>query len=252
MSAIQGEVMRNRLSAILVTFAAACGGGDTPTPVPVADSPGPTPDTGPLACSVADFSGGLTLGSTAMRVENDWFTDPAAAGAPNEGKISLIVGARLPADGGANPDIFITEVVKQTGIFPLNTAINYNPSGTATTYDATSFIFGNFSQATMSLDHFYQASTGSITLTAVGESDTNPIDGTTTSANYRELDEQGADVTGGCTTVIGTLEFHLVQKAAMAFNEETPVEGSLTKEELLNAYSVLKTRQAAMRANAAK
>lgn len=248
MSANQGEVMRNRLSAVLVTFAAACGGGDTPTPVPVADSPAPIPDTGPLACSVGDFSGGLTLGSTAMRVSNDWFTEPAMAGAPNEGKISLIVGARLPDDGGANPDIFITEVVEQNAIFPLNTAINYEPSGTATTYNASSFIFGNFSQATSSLDHFYLASSGSITLTAVGQSDGNPIDGTTTAAAYRELDEQGADVAGGCATNIGVLEFHLVQMA-MAFDGTNNAnhENALTEAELRAAYTVLQQRKAAFR-----
>jgi hypothetical protein len=49
----------------------------------------------------------------------------------------------------------------------------------------------------------YWGATGSIKFTSIGENDNNIIDGTTAPLTWREIDEMGADVAGGCTASMG-------------------------------------------------
>lgn len=149
----------------------------------------------------------LTLGSVAMPVTYNWFTMPTQG--PWIGKTVFTIEANLSA---VSDDALYIHVVKpDAGQFLTSTAINFDPSPTALMV-ADSYILEDRNPQTMLYTRILYANTGSITFTDIGENSDDLINGTVAVTNYREIDEiSGADVDGGCTTVLGGLTFYLKQ-----------------------------------------
>jgi hypothetical protein len=167
------------------------------------------------------------------RVDGDWFVDFTEA--PLAGRRAFSIG--LIMDEKPNPDILFIRLMKpMAGNFPVNTATTFDPSPTTEVPVAWSFWFGD---ATIDAGtgqitdeaQFYYANMGSITLTSVGEADGAAISGSTAPITWREIDDNGVDVAGGCTASIGVgsqsnsgFTFDLVQMAG-AFQPQQNGEG---------------------------
>jgi len=165
-------------------------------------------------CAVPNTFGALTLSNGGAPVESDWFFVPTMGA--DAGKTVLSIGAGLPGSTATVRDIIVVNYVKPLTGFALNTAVPFDPSPTSATSVAYAYILGDYDTGTKMEAMDYFGSTGSITLTAVGESDGSAITGSFAASTYREIDENGADVANGCTSSLGKLDFLLKQKA-MAF-----------------------------------
>jgi hypothetical protein len=113
------------------------------------------------------------------------------------------------------------ELVSESGVFPANTAVGFDPtSGAAagmTAYAAAALIKGDLHPLDGTVQNFYWADSGSITVTEIGEADGSAIKATVMMTTYREVDQQTGDsITDGCTTMLVSLTFHLIQDAAAA------------------------------------
>jgi hypothetical protein len=181
------------------------------------------------------------------RVDGDWFVDFTEA--PLTGRRAFNIG--LIMDEKPNPDILFIRLMKPTaGGFPVNAAQTFDPNPLTEAPVAWSFWLGDATidsgtgQITEIAQEYY-ANMGSITLTSVGEADGAAISGSTAPITWREIDEMGVDVAGGCTSTIGMgmasgFTFDLVQMAG-AFQPQQngdgyprQVTGALAKS--LNKY----------------
>ena len=164
------------------------------------------------ACSVMASLGSLTIGAAAPAMGN-YFSIPMTG--PDTGKKQFNLAGNLPSSTATEKDQLIIEYQKPVGGFAL-TPKNFEPSANApTTVDA--FLLGDVTgmPPNSNIAHFYWATTGALTLTAIGEADGNPIMGSVSMSNLGEIDQMtGAPIAGGCATVLGGLTFNLIQKAA--------------------------------------
>ena len=221
--------MRSKLFVLSVAFAAGCGGGGGKKANLVdAMIDSPTIDT-PPACAVMASLGNLNLGSAAAPVAGEWFD--TTRGGSLMGRTVLSIGGRLPSSTATLLDVLIVDYVKPaTGNFQTNTAINFDPNPKSAPPVAMSYVFGDFDMGAMTVQNFYYASNGSITLNAVGTTNGAPINGSPTltppggvsATNYREIDDMNNDVAGGCTTSLGGLGFFLTEMMGTAFQNQDP------------------------------
>lgn len=204
-----------RFLAVPVLFVAVgCGSDGTKKPM-LLDSKvflDAGADAAPV-CGVKTMFGGLTLGTAAApTMPSDWFDVPTMG--PNVGKTILSIGANLPDSTATMRDVFILEYVKPAGGFTLGTAVPFNPDPNAT-YVAAAFLFSDVDSTGMTYNNFYYASTGSVTLSAVSETDGGLTTGSMAATNMREVDDMtGADIAGGCATTFAGLSFNLKQMNA--------------------------------------
>lgn len=240
--------MRSKLFVFGVTFAIGCGGGGGKKAIVVdAMIDSPTIDA-PAACAVMASLGNLNLGNAMamppMAVTSDWI-DTDRMGSLT-GRTVLSIGGRLPSSTASLLDVLIVDYVKpQAGNFLTNTPVNFDPDPAAAPPVAFSYVFGDFDTAAMTIQNFYYASTGSITLTAVGEADGSTISGSVAATNYREIDDMNVDVPAGCTTSLGGLGFYLTQMTMAFDNKQNPgLEGlqPLTAEEWQAARQIISQR----------
>ena len=175
----------------------------------------------PPACSVMASLGSLTIGSAAAPAMGNFFYIPPSG--PDMGKKEFRLAGNLPSSTATEKDQLIIEYQKPTAGFAL-TPKNFEPNSNApTTVDA--YLLGDVTgmPPNSTIAHFYWATTGALTLTAIGEADGNPITGSVSMSNLGEIDQMtGAPVTGGCATVLGGLAFNLSQKAAFIGDGQQP------------------------------
>ncbi len=161
----------------------------------------------PPTCAVKTMFGGLTLNIPTM--PSDWFFQPPSG--PNMGKQVLDISAALPDSTATLRDILSIRYIKPLQGFALNTAVPFDPSPTSTTAVAFAILFGDYDTGTMMEAMDYWGSTGSLTLTAIGEADGASIKGMMATTAMRQIDANGADVAGGCATSLTGLAFDLKQ-----------------------------------------
>ncbi|HEY5951626.1 MAG TPA: hypothetical protein VIV40_39300 [Kofleriaceae bacterium] len=208
--------MRYQMFGYSFVLAAAavvgCGGDDGgKVIVPDAKVYQDAPVDVPHVCALGTMNtlGSLSLGTTAAPASGDFFIVPTQGA--NMGKTVFLLGGKLNNDAAS--DILAFEVVKPTGGFQTNSAYPFNADPNAA-YVAASYILGDYNSTAMTLGTFYYASSGSATFTMIGEADGNAIVGSVAATMYREVDDAGANVPGGCTASLGGLSFNLKQMAA--------------------------------------
>lgn len=244
--------MRTQMfGSILLAALVGCGGGGGGNNRPDAKIFLDAPIDAPATCSVMNDLGGLSLGSMAMPVSNNWFETPMSG--PFMNRTVLSIGGRLPSSTAALLDVLIVDYVKPVaGNFTTNNPVNFDPNPNSV-YEAASYVFGDADPNSNPLQvaNFYYASNGSITLTQVGEAEGSPINGTVAATNYRDVDDQGADVPNGCTTALMGLSFNLVQMTPMMLQPPgEPAPGQLiplTPDEWKRARAIINAKMANVR-----
>jgi hypothetical protein len=228
--------MRTQLfSSILLAALVGCGGGggsNKPDAKIFLDAP----IDAPPMCAVMNALGTLTLaggtGTPPPPLMSDW-VDTDRMGSLT-GRTVISIGGRLPSSTAALIDVLIVDYVKPTtGGYVLNSPIMLDPNPAAAPYVAASYVFGDFDSSAMTIQNFYYASSGTITFTQAGDVNGAMIVGSQGATNYREIDENNADVPGGCTTGLTALNFTLVHQDA-AFQPGQSVPSGLvplTKDE---------------------
>lgn len=220
-----------------------CGGDDGPKVMVRPDAPMMVFMDAPVAtCAVKTDLGSLSLGSTATPLSSDWFYVPTSG--PNMGKTIFSVGGSLPASisGGTTtlPDLLIYEVVKPTAGFVTNTPYNNDPDPNAA-YVAAAFVFGDYDSANQTIGNFFYASNGATTLTMISEPDGSLIAGSSSATMFREVDDAGSDIAGGCRTAVGGLAFNLTQMATPFTGQKPDPNGiqPLTPDEWRGVQQIL-------------
>lgn len=198
----RGMTMRVFVSVLLV----GCGGGHSTEPDARInlDHDGWVDQV--ASCAVQLELGNLNLVSA---MPSDWIdTDRTGALA---GRTVLTLGGSLPSSTAGARDVLVFDYVKPTtGGFALNTAVSFDPDPKAAPYVAASYIFGDLDVSTMTVGNAYHASTGSITLTAVGETSGAAINGTITETKYLEIDDGKELVPNGCYARLTGMTFDVV------------------------------------------
>jgi hypothetical protein len=203
-----------RSSVVLTTLLAvplvACGGDDggkviVPDAKVFMDAP---PDT-MLPCAVPMTLPGGSLGSDAMRQSANWIRKNMA------GTVTFF-GVTIPLDQ-AQTNLVTLVAIKQGASWTTNQAITFDPDPNSSAGQAFAFIDENYNQTSMTSDRTYWASTGTITFTEIAQTAGAKITFNTAAANFREVDDNGADVAGGCTSMLGALTAYLTQMTAVAF-----------------------------------
>jgi len=239
--------MRTQMfGSFLLAALVGCGGGGGGDSRPDAKIFLDAPIDAPPMCAVTASLGGLSLGSMAMPVSADNFDQPTMG--PFMGRTVFSVGGRLPSSTATLLDVLIVDYVKPVaGGFLTNTAVNFDPNPNAV-YVAASYLFGDFDSSAMTVQNFYYANSGSVTLTQIAEANGSPINGTVAATNYREVDDAGADVAGGCTTALTGLAFNLVEMTAFQPGQVAP--GGLiplTPDEMKAAREMINRKMANVR-----
>lgn len=217
--------------SLAVSALVGCGGGGGGSKGPDSKIFLDAPVDQQAACAVMASLGGLNLVST---MPDDWID--TNRGGSLAGRTVLTIGGRLPSSTAALIDALIVDYVKPTaGGFTLNTAVNFDPNPAAAPYVAAAYVFGDLDPNVTpnTVQNFYYASTGSITLTSVGETSGAAIKGSVSATNFREIDDNNADVPGGCTTALTALNFDVVHDGMNFAPPTGTVDGlqPLTREE---------------------
>jgi len=233
--------MRSKLFLAGVMFVIGCGGGGKKASIVDATIDSPTIDAAP-ACAVqceisaavcgAGFNmpafpalrfGGTNACSTTtttsctmdnqcpagetcrLRVKGDWFVSFTQGDLAGRKAFDLILN--MSPEGVAMPDVLAIRLIKPTaGNFPINQAQTFDPNPNTAVPNAWSFWLGDVTlNGGMIADvrQEYYANMGAITMTMIGEADGANISGSTAPITWREIDDQGADVAGGCTASMG-------------------------------------------------
>lgn len=233
----------NRLFAVLVVpLATACGGGDS-GPV-IVDTPPPIPDTPPPAAPCPDNIGtgsvgtdadpaGPECGAPGSGVMCDWYTVPMMG--PNTGVKQFGFNVGLP--GGSENDLLIIQYLDNP--FVQGTARPFLTDATSTAaYGAAAFVFGNVNADGSAFDYFLFAGSGTINMTQVGgaaEAVGGISKGSITTTAFREVDDVGADVAGGCAMQVMGLSFVLEQGSATFQKPEGETVENTRYQNLLKA-----------------
>ncbi len=213
-SVILGSILSLPLIACGGDDGGGGGGGGTPDAKVFMDA---APDTA-AACAVpASFAGG-TLGSDAMRQSDDWIKKTTQ----NQQTITYFT-VSIPVD--MTQKNFLTLVAIKGTDWTIGTPINFATSPTQQGASALAYIDENLNLSDGSSDRTLWASSGSITFTEIAQTAGSKITFSTTAANFREIDDQGADVPGGCTSMAGAVQVFLQQKTTV--NLLPPDEGGL-------------------------
>jgi hypothetical protein len=195
--------------ALLATPLIACGGDDD-------GGGGTTPDAkvfmdaaidSPPACVLPATIAGNTVGSDAQRQALNWISKNTS------GVTSF--GIVLPLDA-TNKNLLQLTVRKQGTTWKVNTPINFDPTPTNATAEANALVAENYNMTSKTADKYFYASSGSITFTEIAQTAGAKITFSTTPANFRQIDPMtGADVPGGCTTMVGTWTVFVQQMDAV-------------------------------------
>lgn len=250
--------MRTQMfGSILLAALVGCGGGGGGNNRPDAKIFLDAPIDAPAACAVMNSLGGLTLAGpddaqgNPTPVAADWIDNPTDG--PFAGRTVLSIGGRLPSSTAALLDVLIVDYVKpMAGNFVTNNPVNFDPNPN-NVYEAASYVFGDADPNSNPLvvANFYYASNGSITLTQVGEAEGSLINGSVAATMYRDVDDQGADIPGGCTTSLDGLTFVLSQMTAQALQPPgEPAPGQLiplTPDEWKRARAIINAKMANVR-----
>jgi hypothetical protein len=181
----------------------------------------------PLACSVESSLGQIATGTNQARRMGDWF-DVVTSG-PDAGKTYFyVIGVAASSTQGAIDGVLV-EYVKPTSGFATGSALNFITDPTATTPGPVAYAFGDLNPQNNSFAHFFWASNGSLTVTNIGEADGSMINGSVSQTNFRQINDMtGADIPGGCTTMLPSMTFALTQMASAATGKSE--EGLLPQE----------------------
>jgi hypothetical protein len=215
--------MRTQLFVVLAgSLLAACGGGDGSSQ-PDAKVYMDAAIDAPPVCAVVLPSGTVPIGTTAMRASGNWFQMPTSG--PLMGKTVFFIGVGLPGSTAASADVLAFQVIKPTGGFTTNTPINFEADPTMNTAPAAAYVMADYNSSTKTAAQLMWASSGSITLTAIGQANGNMISGSVAATNYREINQMtGADVAGGCTLHLDGVSFALTQMSSPAAPENPASE----------------------------
>jgi len=133
---------------------------------------------------------------------------------PYMGKTLFRLVGGLPSSTAAAEDLMVFDVLKpDAGQFPVNTAINWDPNAAAAAPVAASYILGDVDDAAMTIGNFYYASNGSITFSAIGTTQGAAITGAVAATMFREIDEQNADIPGGCLASLTGFKMNMINMA---------------------------------------
>jgi hypothetical protein len=208
-------------------FVVGCGGDDGGVKLPDAKVYMDAPvDTIP-GCSVMMSLGSVSFASSGTPAAGNWF------GMTSSGTKYFQIPGKL--DMSETPDLLVFTVFEGTG-YTTGTPYNFDPNPTSTTPTAISLIFENYNFTAKTFTRVMYASSGSITLNAIGKTMGSAINGTVTAANYREVNSQsGADVPGGCTSSLTGVQFWLSQNTTAP---RVVPGGWLTPQEIADLPSV--------------
>jgi hypothetical protein len=192
------------LTALLAVPLIGCGGDDGPTVKPVdakvfMDAP---PDT-TLPCAIPMNQAGGTLGSDAMRQSANWIRKNMAG-------TTTFFAVTIPLDM-AQKNTLTLAVIKSGANWTTNAPLNWVADPNAATAQAFAFMDENYNSTSMTSDRTYWASSGSIQFSQIAQTAGAKIDFVTTSSAFREIDANGADVAGGCTSTVGAITGFLQQ-----------------------------------------
>jgi len=192
------------VTALLAVPLIGCGGDDGPTVKPVdakvfMDAP---PDT-TLPCAIPMNQSGGSLGSDTMRQSANWIRKNMAG-------TTTFFAVTIPLDM-AQKNTLTLAVIKSGANWTTNVDIPWTADPNAQTAAAFAFMDENYNMTSMTSDRTYWASTGSIKFTQIAQTADANITFTTTASNFREIDANGADVAGGCTSTVGALQGFLKQ-----------------------------------------
>jgi hypothetical protein len=240
--------MRSLSFLLLAAPLVACGGDD--------DGGNSTPDAkvfmdaaidAPPACAVDDSLGQIATGTMQARRMGDWFEVPTMGPKANR-TVFYVYGVVATSTQTALDLVFVEYVKPTTGGFVTNSPLNFITETTSTTLGVTAFVLADVNPATESVAQVYFASSGSLTLQNIGEEDGSLITGSVSQTNFREINQMtGADVAGGCTTMLPSMTFALTQMAAAATGK-TFDDGELPQATIDAAFrkvQLLKRQQAA-------
>ena len=189
--------------SMFVPFAlVACGDDGGTRPVIPVDARPPTPDSPPVqSCTIPSDLGGLGLGSAAMPVSGPIFQN-----IPDLGGVVFVIRAALPDSGTGLTDLITILVPRPAaGFVPGLYMFDFNA--------AASWLDQNFVQG-QGAQKILDAINGSVTFSAISEG--NSAAGTVSATMYREVDDNGNEVPGGCMSSLMGMQFNLVQSNNLA------------------------------------
>lgn len=244
--------MLNRLLLSLVLApAVACGGGDSPTPTPI-DTPPPTPDSppAPVACPADGLGTQMAIPIGPMcgdgTIQCDFYNIEDTG--PNTGTNKLEMGVLLSDGGenvGAGNDVIIYQILSP---FILNTPVNWLTDAAASetaSYAAATFLLN--SENGVDVERLLWATNGSATITSTSEAPGGVTNVTMTNVTYKEVDDAGAVVAGGCEATVGIKGFALTNGNG-TFQKPKRAEPGSREETLLRNASDKIARIQALRA----
>jgi hypothetical protein len=237
--------MRSKLFLAGVMFVIGCGGGGKKAMIVDGAIDSPTIDAAPTCAVQCEISAtvcgasfnmptfpalrfGQPAGMGNGPVKGDWFVMFTQGDLNGRKAFDIILN--MSPEGVAMPDVLAIRLLKPAaGNFPINQAQTFDPNPNTAVPNAWSFWLGDVTlNGGMIADvrQEYYANMGSITVTAIGEADGANITGSTAPITWREIDDQGADVAGGCTASMGVgsasntgFSFNLLQMAG-AFQQD--------------------------------
>ncbi len=193
-------------SFLLVALVGCGGGGDSKPDAKIfLDA---AIDAPPM-CGIPSAPLNGSVGSVATPAMGNFFQNPTSG--QYMGRTIFALGILLPSGTVALADsIEVVAAKPTTGPFPKNTAIPFEINPAVMAPAGRSVGFGDEDSATMTVQNLYWPSSGSITYSAIAEATGSTITAQMAMTTYREIDENGADIVGGCTMAI-TLAFNLRQ-----------------------------------------
>ena len=199
-------------SIIAAAALVGCGGDDGHVTVPDAKKADAAPDAPHMCLTMGSF-GTLSIGTMAMPYAGtgtdagQWFfTDMDTQ------KVYFSVGGRLNMD--AAPDILIFALdVPGAGSFTTGAPYAFQTDPTAADQANQAILYAdvNGNMATQVLWPQPGSPNPALTFSMVGQTAGSKIFGTVNGITFKEVDDMGALVTGGCTTTMGGFNFFLSQ-----------------------------------------
>lgn len=187
--------------ALFSTSLIACGGDDgggNNTPMPDAKVFMDAATDMAAACVIPATVPGGTLGSDASRQSANWIRKNMSG--------QYIFSLTIPLDMTMK-NIVTFAVVRQGTSWTVNSPINFDPNPTNQSAVAAAFMREGYDSMTGAATKYLWASSGSITFTEIAQTTGANITFSTTAANYREVNPMtGADVAGGCASMMGAVQ----------------------------------------------
>ena len=213
--------MRTQMfGSFLLATLVACGGGGNSKPDAKIFLDAPI-DAVP-ACAIPSAPLNGSVGQAAMRASGNFILNPTMGQYMGRTIFAILIG--LPSSTAALEDSVEMIVAKPTtGGFPVNMALNFETNPMVMAPAARTVGFGDEDTGTMTVQNLYWPSSGTITFSEIAETNGSNITAVVSMTNYREIDENGADVPMGCTMAFGTLNLNLtVMTAFQPTSDRTP------------------------------